>query len=90
MVGDSKTYILNVINITSMSRWIQNINLKKGRLHNYIARTYGKKAFEKHGSHKVIKTKYLHMALKKAKKEHNKSLEHAINLAITLRKFRKR
>ena len=72
-----------------MDKWIQKARLKKGRLHNYISRVYGKKAFVKKGNRKVIKTKYLHKALKRAKREHNTSLERAINLALTLRRFKR-
>ena len=58
-----------------MKKWIPK-HLKKDRVHDYILRKYGKKAFTPKGD---LKLDYLRKAEKETK---NKSLKYAINLAI--------
>ncbi len=70
-----------------MSRWIQKAVRRKGRVHRYLMRLYGKKAFTKNGD---IKMKYLNMAIRHVKharmpKERRRSLLSALYLAKRLK-----
>ena len=71
----------------SKSRWVQKAIKHPGALKRYMARVYGKKAFTSRGT---IKREYLLKALKRAEREHNTTLIRRINLALTLRKLRKK
>ncbi|MCS7119570.1 MAG: capsid protein VP2 [Archaeoglobaceae archaeon] len=66
-------------------KWIQKAIKRPGRVRKYIARLYGKKAFNKDGS---IKASYLKKAEERAKKTGNTSLVRAINLAQTFKKMK--
>ena len=66
-------------------KWIQRAIKRKGRVHKYVSRLYGEKAFTKRGT---IKEEYLRKALKHAKEEGNVSLERAILLAKRLRRMK--
>lgn len=68
-------------------RWIQEAIKRPGRVHRYLARVYGKKAFDKRGR---IKYKYLDMAIKRVKNmpksRRPKGLLQALYLAKMLKK----
>ncbi len=65
-----------------VSFWIQSANVKKGALKQQIKTKYGGKAFTGRGT---IKTEYLEKATKEGGK-----LARRANLALTLRKLKKR
>lgn len=67
--------------------WISDAVEHPGRVHRYLERLYGKKAFAKKGT---IKQEYLNKAIKRAKAEGNTSLVRALYLAKTLKKIRKK
>ncbi|ARM76438.1 capsid protein VP2 [Acidianus manzaensis] len=74
-----------------MKRWIQKAIKHKGRVHRYLERLYGKKAFAKDGD---IKIKYLDMAIRHVKRskiseERKRSLLSALYLAKRLKRMRK-
>lgn len=67
-------------------KWIQGSIKHPGRVTEYVRREYGDKAFEKGANGKEkIKYEYLLRARDLAREHGNRSLEDAINLAITLR-----
>jgi len=66
-------------------KWIQKVVKRKGRVHKYLSRVYGKKALTEKGT---IKMKYLNMAIKRVKKTGNRSLLSALLLAKRLKKMR--
>jgi hypothetical protein len=73
-------------------KWIQKAVRHKGRVHRYLERVYGKRAFKENGD---IKAKYLVMAIRHVKRakmsEHEKrSLLSALYLAKRLKRMRKR
>ncbi|MBO8180486.1 MAG: capsid protein VP2 [Archaeoglobus sp.] len=68
-------------------KWIQEAIERPGRVRRYVKRLFGNKAFTKEGK---IKLSYLRKAKKRAERTGNTSLVKAINLAITLRGFRKK
>ncbi|AEA48063.1 hypothetical protein [Archaeoglobus veneficus] len=70
-----------------MADWIQEAIERPGRVRRYVSRLFGSKAFTKKGT---IKREYLLKAKKKAEQAGNTSLVHAINMALTLRKFRRK
>ena len=70
-----------------VKKWLQNANLKKNRVRNYMKRMYGDKAFYIKNGKEVIKTEYLNKVLQMAKESHNTSLERAIMLAKRLKKM---
>lgn len=67
--------------------WIQEAIKHPGRVHKYLAREFGEKAFTKDGK---IKMKYLNKAIKKAREEGNVSLEKALLLAKRLKEMSKK
>ena len=67
-----------------MTNWIQGSVKHKGRVHRYVHRLYGAKAFTKRGT---IKSYYLNCAERRAKREGETSLERAINEARTLKRM---
>ncbi|ARM76390.1 capsid protein VP2 [Acidianus manzaensis] len=74
-----------------MKRWIQRAVKHKGRVHKYLERLYGKRAFTEDGD---IKTKYLDMAIRHVKRskmdeERKRSLLSALYLAKRLKRMRK-
>lgn len=71
-------------------KWIQRAIKRKGRVHKYLKRLYGKKAFTKDGT---IKMTYLEKAIRHVKrakmpKEKKKSLLSALYLAKRLKHMR--
>lgn len=68
------------------SDYIQKSIKHPGRVREIIQRWYGKDGFDDKGR---IKPEYLIKAKQKAKEEHNRSLEDAIDLAIRLKKMDK-
>ena len=68
------------------SDYIQKAVKHPGRVREIIQRWYGKDGFDSKGR---IKPEYLIKAKQKAKEEHNRSLEDAIDLAIRLKKIDK-
>lgn len=74
-----------VMSMARNKRWIQHAVKREGRVRTYVKRLFGDKAFKKNGS---IKYEYLVKAMHEAKKNKNTSLVRAINLAITLRRFK--
>ncbi|MQL56425.1 capsid protein VP2 [Acidianus ambivalens] len=74
-----------------MSKWIQKAIKRKGRVHKYLERLYGKRAFTKDGD---IKVEYLNKAIKHVKraklsKEEKRSLLSALYLAKRLKRMHK-
>lgn len=67
-------------------KFIQEAVKRPGRVHHYLAKLYGKKAFTERGT---IKEEYLDKALERAKKHGETSLEEAIVLAQRLKKIGK-
>jgi len=73
-----------------MARWIQRAVKRKGRVHRYLERLYGRKAFTRDGD---IKTEYLMKAIRHVKKtypkgsEERKSLLSALYLAKRLKRM---
>ena len=68
--------------------WIQNVVKRKGRVRSYLLRKYGPKAFNKDGT---MKLNYLMKAKELAvKKTNNRSLISALNLAIRLKRMKRR
>ncbi|ACZ35721.1 VP2-like protein [Sulfolobus spindle-shaped virus 6] len=73
-------------------RWIQKAVKKKGRVHRYLMKLYGKRAFTKDGD---IKIEYLNKAIRHVKRtyskgsEERKSLLSALLLAKRLKRMRK-
>ena len=68
-------------------RWIQKAIKRPGRVRRYVKRLFGDKAFTKDGD---IKMEYLRKAKKKAEESGNRSLISAINLAIRLKRLRRK
>lgn len=66
--------------------FIQKSIKKPGRVREIIQKWYGSDGFDSKGR---IKPEYLIKAKQKAKEEHNRSLEDAIDLAIRLKKMDK-
>ena len=64
--------------------FIQNSIKRPGRVHSYLERVYGSRAFNWDGT---IKMSYLSMAEKRAKAEGNRSLVDALNEAKTLKRL---
>ena len=81
---NGKKYRYPVKQSSGSSRWIQKSIKHPGRVTETIQRWYGKEAFDDKGR---IKPKYLIKAKQKAKEEHNRSLEDAIDLTIRLKKM---
>jgi len=73
-----------------VARWIQRAVKRKGRVHRYLERLYGRKAFTRDGD---IKTEYLMKAIRHVKKtypkgsEERKSLLSALYLAKRLKRM---
>ena len=72
-------------------RWIQKAIKRKGRVHKYLERLYGRRAFTKEGD---IKTEYLDKAIRHVKntkmpEERKRSLLSALYLAKRLKRMRK-
>lgn len=65
-------------------RWIQRAVKRPGRVHRYLSRLYGSKAFNADGT---IKAEYLERAIEHAKREGNTSLVRALNLAKNLKRL---
>lgn len=79
-----------MVDFMSKEYWIQGSIMHKGRVHRYLERLYGAKAFTCHMGHQArctIKPHYLDLACKRAEKEGNLSLYRALEEAKTLRKF---
>ena len=72
------------INNRGSSGFIQKSIKHPGRVRETIQRWYGKDGFDSKGR---IKPEYLIKAKQKAKEEHNRSLEDAIDLAMRLKKM---
>ena len=83
---NGKKYRYPVKPSSGSSRWIQKSIKHPGRVRETIQRWYGKEAFDDKGR---IKPEYLIKAKQKAKEEHNRSLEDAIDLTIRLKKMDK-
>ncbi|MBX8640612.1 MAG: capsid protein VP2 [Thermoplasmata archaeon] len=67
--------------------WIQGSIRHPGRVTEYVRREYGDRAFEKGANgREKIKMEYLIKARDLAREHGNRSLEDAVNMAITLRK----
>ena len=79
--------------MTKDDEWIQKAIKRKGRVHRYLMRLYGKRAFTKDGD---IKTEYINKAIRHVKKtypkgsEKRKSLLSALYLARRLKRMHKR
>ncbi|QGA87257.1 VP2 [Sulfolobus spindle-shaped virus] len=74
-----------------VEKWIQKAIKRKGRVHRYLMRLYGKRAFKKNGD---IKIEYINKAIKHVKrsklsKEEKRSLLSALYLAKRLKKMHK-
>lgn len=72
-------------------RWIQKAVKRKDRVHRYLKRLYGRKAFTKSGD---IKVSYIDKAIKHVKhskmsKERKRSLLSALYLAKRLKRMHK-
>lgn len=67
-------------------KWIQKAIKRPNRVHKYIARVYGNKAFKRNGT---IKMQYLNQAIERAKRERNISLLRALVLAKRLKRMHK-
>ena len=73
-----------------VARWIQRAVKRKGRVHRYLERLYGRKALTRDGD---IKTEYLMKAIRHVKKtypkgsEERKSLLSALYLAKRLKRM---
>ena len=72
-------------------KWIQKAVKRPGRVHRYLMRLYGRKAFTKDGD---IKMEYLDKAIKHVKKakmskERKRSLLSALLLAKRLKRMRR-
>lgn len=74
------------LNPSGSSNYIQKSIKHPGRVREIIKIWYGKDGFDARGR---IKPEYLLKAKQKAKEEHNRSLEDAIDLAIRLKKMDK-
>ena len=81
---NGKKYRYPVKQSSGSSRWIQRSIKHPGRVRETMDRWYGKEAFDERGR---IKPEYLIKAKQKAKEEHNRSLEDAIDLAMRLKKM---
>ena len=81
--GD-ETVRIPIYKKTGSKDYIQKSIKHPGRVREIIQRWYGKEAFDDKGR---IKPKYLIKAKQKAKEEHNRSLEDAIDLTIRLKKM---
>lgn len=73
-----------------MKRWIQKAIKRKGRVHKYLERLYGKKAFTRDGD---IKMEYINKAINHVKrsklsKEEKRSLLSALYLAKRLKRMK--
>ena len=83
--GD-ETVRIPIYKKTGSKDYIQKSIKHPGRVREIIQRWYGKDGFDDKGR---IKPEYLIKAKQKAKEEHNRSLEDAIDLAIRLKKMDK-
>ena len=83
--GD-ETVRIPVYKKTGSKDYIQKAVKHPGRVREIIQRWYGKDGFDSKGR---IKPEYLIKAKQKAKEEHNRSLEDAIDLSIRLKKIDK-
>ena len=81
---DDKTVRIPVYKKTGKKDFIQKSIKHPGRVREIIQRWYGKEGFDSKGR---IKPEYLIKAKQKAKEEHNRSLEDAIDLAMRLKKM---
>ena len=65
-------------------RWIRGAVKRPGRVHAYLSRLYGTRAFNADGT---IKAEYLDRAIARAGREGNASLVRALNLAKNLKRI---
>lgn len=66
----------------SKNYYIRTAIRRPGRVHKYLMREFGNKAFDNKGK---IKSTYLNKAIRIVKKENDLSLERALKLAKTLK-----
>ena len=71
--------------MSGMTHRMRNLVRRPGRVRRYVARVYGRRAFDEDGR---IKHEYLERAEHRAKREGNTSLERAVVLAKNFRKWR--
>ena len=83
---NGRKYRYPVKQSSGSSKWIQKSIKHPGRVREILERWYGKEAFDDKGK---IKPEYLIKAKQKAKEEHNRSLEDAIDLTMRLKKMDK-
>ena len=81
---NGKKYRYPVNQSSGSAKWIQRSIKHPGRVRETLDRWYGKEAFDEKGR---IKPDYLIKAKQKAKEEHNRSLEDAIDLTMRLKKM---
>ena len=81
---NGRKYRYPVKQSSGSSKWIQRSIKHPGRVRETMDRWYGKEAFDERGR---IKPEYLIKAKQKAKEEHNRSLEDAIDLTMRLKKM---
>ncbi len=74
--------------IAMAKRWIQKAIKRRGRIHKYLERKYGKRAFTRNGK---IKMSYINRAIRRVKREkmsekEKKSLLSALYLSKRLKR----